>query len=181
MNNMIRPWAAAIMAVLITACGQSSAPEGPQRGEWHTLSADWSATGTRQTLRLGPDHRASIFRLSGSMLISGDNRLGVGFRAEAIGFSDRMSSMVGTSVWTDDRGDQVFSTLRGEAVGTGNRVVGTFVGGTGRYTGVTGEYEFQWQYVISAEEGEVSGRAVGFKGRFRLGEPDDEVNERERR
>ena len=43
--------------------------------------------------------------------------------------------MVGRAVWTDERGDQVFSELKGEWVGTGNRIVGTFIGGTGRYAG----------------------------------------------
>lgn len=171
MQTIIRPWAAVVMAILTAACGQTSVPEGPTKGEWYTFSADWSASGTRSTQRLGPDHRTSIFRLSGTMLIYRANKLGVGFRAEAIGFSDRESSMVGSSVWTDERGDQVFSKLKGEAIGTGNRIVGTFVGGTGRYAGATGEYEFQWQYVISADEGEISGRTVGLKGRVRVGLP----------
>jgi hypothetical protein len=35
---------------------------------------------------------------------------------------------------------------------------------------VTGEYTFQWQYVIDAEDGAVSGRVVDFKGRARLGQ-----------
>jgi hypothetical protein len=54
------------------------------------------------------------------------------------------------------------------AIGKGNRITGTFTGGTGRFEGATGEYEFQWQYVIEAEEGTIQGRAVGLKGRYRL-------------
>jgi hypothetical protein len=176
---MIRRWMPIVVAIFVTACGQASAPESPKRDEWHTFSANWSATGSRNTLRLGPDDRATTFRLSGSMLISGENKLGIGFRAEAIGFSDG-KTMVGSSVWTDDRGDQVFSSLSGKAIGTGNRVIGTFVGGTGRYADVKGEYEFQWQYVISVEEGEVSGRTIGFKGRFRIDSSSTESNERRR-
>jgi hypothetical protein len=47
--------------------------------------------------------------------------------------------------------------------------VGTFLGGTGRYAGVTGEYSFQWKYIVESEDGTVSGRAVDLKGRARLG------------
>ena len=79
--------------------------------------------------------------------------------------------MQGRCIWTDERGDQVYSELKGEAVRSGNRIVGTLIGGTGRYAGVTGEYSFQWQYVIDTEDGAVSGRVVGLKGRARVGAP----------
>jgi hypothetical protein len=93
----------------------------------------------------------------------------VGFRAQAIGFSDTRAGMQGRCVWTDERGDMVYSELRGEFVGTGNHITGTFIGGTGRYAGVTGDYTFQWQYVVDTEDGAVSGRVVDLKGRARLG------------
>ena len=77
--------------------------------------------------------------------------------------------MQGRCVWTDERGDKVYSELKGELVGTGKRIVGTFLEGTGRFAGVTGEYSFQWQYVVESEDGAVSGRAVDLKGRARFG------------
>jgi hypothetical protein len=95
--------------------------------------------------------------------------MGVGFRAKAIGFSDNLVGMQGRCVWTDERGEKVYSELKGEWVGTGTRVVGTFLGGTGRFAGITGEYSFQWEYVIESEDGAVSGRAVNLKGRTRFG------------
>jgi hypothetical protein len=104
------------------------------------------------------------------MLLTGAQRPAVGFKAQAIGFSDSRAGMQGRCVWTDERGDMVYSELRGEAVGSGNRIVGTFIGGTGRYGGVTGDYTFQWQYVVDAEDGAVSGRVVDLKGRARFGQ-----------
>ena len=94
-----------------------------------------TAAGTRRTLRLEPDHRAAIFDLTGSLLLTGAQRPAAGFQAHAIGFSDSRAGMEGRCVWTDERGDKVYSELKGEAVGSGNRIVGTFSGGTGRYTG----------------------------------------------
>jgi hypothetical protein len=76
--------------------------------------------------------------------------------------------MQGRCVWTDERGDMVYSELKGEAVGSGNRIVGTFTGGTGRYAGLTGDYTFHWQYVLESDDGAVAGRVVDFKGRARL-------------
>jgi len=161
-----------LSALLLTAgCGQSSnpAPETLSTGEWHAFEGTWTAAGTRRTLHLGSEDRAAVFDLSGSVLLTGAQRPAVGFIARAIGFSDSRAGMQGRCVWTDERGDMVYSELKGQAVGTGNHIEGTFLGGTGRYANVTGDYSFQWQYVIDTEDGEVSGRVVDFKGRARLG------------
>ena len=161
-----------VFAFLVTgACGQpGGTAQTPLAGEWHAFEGTWTAAGTRRTLRLGRDDRAAIFELSGTVLLTGAQRPAVGFRAQAIGFSDSRAGMQGRCVWTDERGEMVYSELKGEAVGSGNRILGTFVGGTGRYAGVTGDYTFQWQYVIDTEDGAVSGRVVDFKGRARLGQ-----------
>jgi len=103
-----------------------------------------------------------------------EGTLAVGFRAEIIGFVDSQSGMVGRAVWTDEQGDKVFSELKGQ-VGTGNRIAGTFLGGSGRYAGAMGEYEFQWKYVLTPEDGTMSGRAVGLKGRLGAGAPSGSV------
>ena len=74
---------------------------------------------------------------------------------------------MGRAVWTDERGDRIFSRLRGEPLQTGKRLVGTITGGTGRYAGLEGEYSLTWQYVLPSEEGGVQGRAIGLTGRVR--------------
>ena len=103
------------------------------------------------------------------MLLAGPGRPGVGFHSEVIGLVDSATGFQGRSVWTDEHGDKVYSELNGEFVATGNRIVGTILGGTGRYAGLTGEYSFQWRFVVESEDGAVSGRAVDLKGRARLG------------
>jgi len=165
-----RLWVAIASLLFAAACNQPTVPSPGIRapGEWRTFEGTWSASGTRQTIKLEADHRASIFDLTGSLLLVGDRGLGVGFKAQAIGFTDSLVGVQGRCVWTDERGDQVYSELKGELVATGNHIVGTFLGGTGRYAGVTGEYSFQWQFVVESEDGTVSGRAVDLKGRARL-------------
>lgn len=159
----------ALMAGVV-ACGERPRPpESLPADAWHLFEGSWTASGTRHTLHLGADQKASIVSVSGSMLLTGDARPGVGFRAEAIAFFDAPHGLVGRAVWTDERGDRIFSELKGEKVLTGNRITGTFTGGTGRYDGAAGEYGFQWQYVIEAEEGTIQGRAIGLKGQVRRG------------
>jgi len=168
------PRAVALAGLLaLAACSPASPPAepAPAGGEWREFQGTWTAAGSRHTMRLGADRQASIASLNGSLLLAGPSRPGVGFRAEAIVLNDSASGMVGRSVWTDERGDQVFSELRGEGTATGNRITGTILGGTGRYSGATGSYEFSWRFVLETEDGTVQGQSVGLKGRVRTGPP----------
>jgi hypothetical protein len=137
----------------------------------HEFEGSWNAAGTRRIVRFGTSRSSSIVELKGTMLLSGQGRPGVGFLAEAIAFVDSTSGLIGRSVWTDENGDQVFSELEGEGTAATNRVRGIIVGGTGRFEGASGAYEFSWQYLLEAEEGSVQGRAVGLKGYVQIGKP----------
>jgi hypothetical protein len=103
------------------------------------------------------------------VLANGD--LGIGLLGEAIAFDDGQKLSIGRAVWTDPRGDHVFSELKGEPVATGRRIIGTITGGTGRYAGVTGDYSLTWQYVAQDVDDGVQGRAVDLRGRLRKGTP----------
>jgi hypothetical protein len=153
---------------LAVACSRPESDASAPAGEWREFGGSWTATGVRHGLQLGRGRRAAVFDLMGSLVLTGAERPAVGFRAHAVGLSDSATGMQGRAVWTDERGDEVHSELRGEAVAAGNRITGTFTGGTGRYAGVSGEYAFHWQYVLESEDGVVSGRAVGLQGRARL-------------
>src|SRR5215467_4715229 len=140
-------------------------------GEWREFQGTWTAVGQRQVIPLGGDRRASIADFNGSLVLSGPSRPALGFRAEAIVLNDSLTGLVGRAVWTDERGEQIFSELRGETTAAGNRLFGTFLGGSGRYAGATGSYEFSWRFLIEAEDGTVQGQSVGLKGRVRAAPP----------
>jgi hypothetical protein len=161
------------LALAAAACGPATEPSGPVAapGEWREFEGSWNAAGSRRTIPLGADRRGSIIDLRGTMLLAGPQRPGIGFRSDVIALADSETGLLGRSVWTDERGEQVFSELKGEGTAARNRITGTILGGTGRYAGVTGSYEFSWQFVIEAEDGSIQGRAVGLKGRVRLGQP----------
>ena len=161
------------LALAAAACGPAAEPPSPAMasGEWREFEGSWNAAGSRRTIPLGADRRGSIIDLSGTMLLAGPGRPGVGFRSEVIALVDSETGLMGRSVWTDERGDQVFSEFKGEGTAARNRIAGTILGGTGRYAGATGTYEFSWQFVIEAEDGSIQGSAVGLKGRVRPGQP----------
>ncbi len=132
--------------------------------DWRPFDGSWSATGTRQTLPTDSG-RAAIVHVSGAIVLSAGSA-GIGFTAEAIGFDDGSGTAIGRAVWTDSRGDRIFSTLRGGPLETGRRITGTFTGGSGRWSGATGDYSMTWQYVV-AEGDVIQGRTVDLVGRIR--------------
>src|SRR5512141_3683 len=134
-----------LAACLLAACGPApvAGPTLPAGGA-REFEGTWTASGTRRIIPFGADRRASIAEFNGTLMLTGAGRPGAGFRAEAVVLNDSATGMVGRAVWTDERGDQAFSELKGEGSNTGNRITGTFVGGTGRYAGATGGYEFSW-------------------------------------
>ena len=159
------------LAVAAAACGPAA--ESPRLaaapGEWLQFEGSWNGVGSRHTISLGEDRRGSVVDLKGSMLLTGPGRPGVGFQAEVIGLTDSATGFQGRGVWTDEHGDQVYSQLQGEGTAAKNHVTGTILSGTGRYAGVTGSYEFSWQWVMEGEDDAIQGRAVDLRGRVRLG------------
>lgn len=159
-------------SLVVAACG--SRPQGTPPGtgtEWHQFAGTWTAAGTRHLIQFGEGRQASTAQLTGSLLLAGPSKPAVGFRSEAIVFNDGATGLVGRAVWTDERGDQVFSELKGEGTSSSNRIVGTFVGGTGRYSGATGTYEFSWRFLLEDEDGTVQGQSIGLKGEVRAVSP----------
>ena len=161
-------YALLIFVFAVTACRPGTEPPKPlgTPGEWLEFEGSWNAAGSRSTISLGAERRGSVLDLTGTMLLAGPKRPGVGFRSEVIALVDSDTGLEGRSVWTDERGDQVFSELQGEGTAERNRITGKFLGGTGRYAGATGSYEFSWQWVMEAEDGTIHGRAIELKGRI---------------
>jgi hypothetical protein len=176
MTRLLKDLAVTAAIAALAACGPTPGPAPAVTnmqavpGGWHEFQGSWNAAGTRTTIPLGPDRRAGMIDLQGTMLLSGPSRPGVGFSAHAVALGDTATGVIGRAVWTDDKGDQVYSEFHGTGATTGGKIEGTFLGGTGRYAGANGTYEFTWQYVVETEDGTVQGRAVGLTGRIREGE-----------
>jgi hypothetical protein len=134
---------------------------------WHPFEGTWSVTGRRQTLATEAGGKAAIVEASGAIVLRNGEGLSRGFRGEVIAFDDGQGMSVGRSVWTDERGDRVFSRMKGDGFEAAKHVTGTITGGTGRYAGLEGEYSLTWSYIVVAEDGSIQGRAIGLTGRVR--------------
>jgi hypothetical protein len=158
------------MAALLAA---AVAAVAPAQDVGRSFSGTWTASGRREVLPVEGGGKALVVYVSGAVVLTADGGLGRGFRGEAVGFDDGSGSGVARCVWTDEKGDRIFSRLQGESLAAGRRFVGTITGGTGRFAGVSGEYSFTWQYVLSPDEagGAIHGRAVRLEGHVRGGTP----------
>ena len=113
------------LALAAAACGPAT--QSPRLaaapGESLEFEGSWNAAGRRHSISLGEGRLGSIVNLKGTMLLAGPGRPGVGFQSEVIGLVDSATGFQGRSVWTDERGDQVYSELQGEgtAAKTANR------------------------------------------------------------
>jgi hypothetical protein len=157
-----------VVMVLAGVGAVSPARSASEDSGWHEFSGTWTAAGTRQDIALGSDRRASVADYSGSLMLYGTSRPALGFRAEAVVFNDSATGLIGRAVWTDDADNHVYSELRSEATPGGNRIVGTFVGGSGRYQGASGTYAFSWRFLLEGEDGIVQGQSTEFNGKVRL-------------
>jgi hypothetical protein len=155
--------AAAIAGLALSAVGQNPpAPDG-----WRPFKATWTLSGTRQLLPTEGARSAAILHLTGPLAVTNGEGLGRGFLGEVIGYDDSGALVVGRAVLTDEKGDRIFCSLKAEPVGAGRKATGTITGGTGRYTGLEGTFTFAWQYVVTPESGEISGRITNIEGRTR--------------
>ena len=160
----------ATLPILVLPMPAPFAQGGPSADDWVAFEGRWSATGRRQALPTEGSQAAAIVRLSGAINLSaGTEVVGGGLLGEAIGYDDGSGTASGRSMWTDSRGDRVFSSFTADTIGTGRRVTGTITGGTGRFTSVVGDYTLTWQYVVQGEDEAVQGRSVDLKGRIRRG------------
>jgi len=159
------------VALILAGLGAASPAQAQSTSddsEWHEFSGTWTAAGRRQDIGLGGDRRASVADYSGSLMLYGSSRPALGFRAEAVVLNDSATGLIGRAVWTDETDNHVYSELRSETTPAGNRIVGTIVGGSGRYKGATGTYEFSWRFLLESEDGIVQGQSTRLGGRVRL-------------
>ena len=161
--------AALVAAAAIAAQAPVPAPQAPAADTWRTFEGSLSASGERHTLPTESGRPAATLRLSGPVAITAGEGLSRGFRGEVIGFDDGAGLTVLRGVWTDERGDRIFSQLKGETVASGRRISGTITGGTGRYAEHHRRLLLRMAIRRRSRAGSIQGRAIALKCRYRGG------------
>lgn len=159
-------------AVLLAAAGVAVALLAPAAAaeEWRPFSATWALAGKRTTLPTEGARRAAIVHATGSFVVTKGDVVGRGFFGELIGYDDGGTLLVGKAVFTDEKGEKVFATLKAQPLATGRTATGTITGGTGRWTNLEGDFTFSWKSVVESEDEEIHGFTVNVEGRARRAE-----------
>lgn len=160
-------------AVLLAAAGVAATllASAAAAEEWRPFSATWALAGKRTSLPTEGARRAAIVRATGSFVVTKGDVVGRGFFGELIGYDDGGTLLVGRAVFTDEKGEKVFATLKAQPLGTGRTAAATITGGTGRWAGLEGEFTFAWKVVVESGEDDFDAMTLNVEGRARRAPP----------
>ena len=135
------------------------------------FKGSWTAVGSAQTLVLDETRSATILRLQGNITTESSAGLTPDLQSDCVGLNLKQAQRIGVGrcVWIDTDGDRMISEISGVLTGTVSKLRGLFIGGTGKYAGLEGDYELEWQYLSAIEEeGTINGYSTSLTGNWRL-------------
>ncbi len=161
--------ASAALLVLIPA----SSGLGPARADWTnksgTFEAYWNHSGTVRILDYIDETVAAAGSLTGNVIIQTNTGGFPGFDTECVVFADDRTGGLGRCIWTGATGDRVFVELKSPGPAGFGAVRGTFIGGDGRYEGIKGGFNFEWNYSVSGRgDTTLDGYTIRLAGRYEI-------------
>jgi hypothetical protein len=110
-------------------------------------------TGRVELLAFASGREAFIVRHHGQLFLTTHEGLPQAWATDCLGFGERGGDGEGRCVFTHGDGDAVYVELATVGLASGQRVRGKIVGGTGKYSGITGGFESPgWRYSASVSE-----------------------------
>jgi hypothetical protein len=156
-------------AVLLLATSPMTPGHAAESGEFR---GGWIANGTRTPFPFGEGRQIFTFRIAGHVNLQTALGKKKDYWSECIGLADSVTGITGRCVWKDLAGSEIYLTLQSDRLQQGSRVTGTFVGGTGPFSGISGDLSFTWSSVISLTDAEgvvsVTGQTGNLGGRYRV-------------
>ncbi len=144
---------------------------------WQPVSAEQTgsfegsltADGKRRTLDFIEGRSVFTFFLEGHVNLT--NAVGDtgDFWAEWIGLWDSRTGGTIRCVWDDMHGQKIYVVLSGTQMKEGATLTGEFIGGTGAFKGIQGNFIFTWTTVsFNTGDAVVAGYAKDIKGSYRI-------------
>lgn len=159
-----------MMLILFTVIFNPIPASAEQTGNFTGV---WIANGTREVLPFGPNRNFYTFRLSGHVNLKEPIGGELDFWSEIIGISDSKTGTEARCVWRDLGGRKLFIELKTDHMKSKEQVMGTIVGGTGKFANATGTLNFKWSSISFYKDDNrstVNGQTYDLTGNFQLPE-----------
>ena len=160
--------AGAMLPVVIAACA-ALLHTGAFAEESGDFKGTLTASGSREKLPFLPGREVGIFSIEGHVNLSHGLGETKDFWATWVGLWDTDTGGVVRCVWRDLHGHRIFGVLSGTRLKEGAVLSGEFVGGTGPFEGIQGDFRFTWT-LVSYDTGDdvLSGYATDIHGTYRI-------------
>lgn len=136
-----------------------------------SFSGSWVANGSKESLALGNNRTASLFRLKGHVNLHDNVGKERDYWSECIGLADSAAGATVRCVWTSLQGQQIYLVLEAEGMQQGSMVTGNIVGGTLDAMGITGKLSFKWSSMATHLENTktaIGGYAKDLSGTYQI-------------
>jgi len=145
------------------------------RAQWPqnegTFTGFWTVSGSVHVLERGDKVVATAGRLAGTVVGNTSQGAIPSFETDCVVFSDTRERGIARCVWTGASGDQIYVDVTSDGPAGFGRARGEFVGGSGRFEGMTGAFQFEWNYSLSrGSDATLDGHTLQMSGRYRLRE-----------
>lgn len=156
--------------ILLGASGPDLAAAELAKEGTFSLRDAWS--GTVEGLSLGETRSVYIYMFKGvATNDAGEGLLhNTSMNCMGMGRSVRRATKDhGSCVYTDVDGDKIFDEWKDEGtLGVGGKGTGSLIGGTGKYAGIEGSYEYERVSLRPAAEGTFQGYTTRVEGTYKL-------------
>jgi len=145
----------------------------PVRAQWPqdegTFTGFWTVSGSVHVLERGDRVVATAGRLTGKVVGNTSQGAIPAFDTDCVVFSDTRERGIARCVWTGATGDQIYVDVTSDGPAGFGRARGEFAGGTGRYDGMSGSFQFEWNYSLGrGADATLDGHTLQMSGRYRL-------------
>ncbi len=154
------------VAALVVAVGLVAGQAGADSG---TFDSTWDIKGTARQVEFGPARLIRTARHTGTIAFRSGTGLVGTVMTSCVSLNDTGARDTGRCVWVTQEGAKLFSEISGKLPpgGESGEVVGTFVGGTGRFERVSGSYSLNWVARPNAEPDGFAAQTVRMSGSWR--------------
>jgi hypothetical protein len=116
-----------------------------------TFSARWVISGTWRGLGLGDEREVIVSDWGGRLDVMPGGGAIVDLASRCLVLWDSATGGTARCRWRHPSGDEIWSEIEGGLFAKGTPVTGRFVGGTGRYSGISGEFRFDGWFALYIE------------------------------